>query len=95
VEGAVEYARRLGFLPHPDYKKAAKVMGGINPKECSEVFVYGSESKPLYVAGPYDGEAKRNRILKTLTKALGPQGFHFFAPLDPEGEEFFEDDEED
>jgi hypothetical protein len=94
VEDAVEYARRLGFAPHPDYKQGAKVMGGINSKECSERFVFGSEGKPLYVAGPYDGEAKRNAIMRTLTKKLGPQGFHFIMPVDPEGEEDFEEDEE-
>jgi hypothetical protein len=94
VEDAVEYARRLGFAPHPDYKQGAKVMGGINPKECSETFVFGSDGKPLYVAGPYDGAAKRERIMRTLTKKLGPQGFHFIMPVDPEGEEDFEEDEE-
>lgn len=94
VEDAVEYARRLGFAPHPDYKQGAKVMGGINPKECSETFAFGSGGKPLYVAGPYDGAAKRERIMRTLTKKLGPQGFHFIMPVDPEGEEDFEEDEE-
>ena len=94
VEGAVEYARRLGFSPHPDFKQGAKVMGGINPKDCSETFVFGSDGKPLYIAGPYDGEAKRNAILRTLTKQLGPQGFHFILPHDPEGEEDFDDGEE-
>ena len=94
VEGAVEYARRLGFSPHPDFKQGAKVMGGINPKECSETFVFGSNGKPLYIAGPYDGEAKRNAIMRTLTKKLGPQGFHFILPHDPDAEEDFDDSEE-
>ena len=94
VEDAVEYARRLGFAPHPDYKQGAKVLGGINPKECSETFVFGSEGKPLYIAGPYDGEAKRNAIMRTLTKKLGPQGFHFILPHDPDAEEDFDDSEE-
>ena len=93
VEDAVEYARRLGLAPHPDFKQGAKVLGGINPKECSETFVFGSDGKPLYVAGPYDGKAKRNAVMRTLTKKLGPQGFHFMLPLDPEGEADFDDGE--
>lgn len=94
VEDAVEYARRLGLAPHPDFKQGAKVLGGINPKECSEIFVFGSDGKPLYVAGPYDGKAKRNAVMKALTKKLGPQGFHFMLPLDPHDEENFDDGDE-
>lgn len=93
VEDAVDYARRLGFAPHPDYKKGARVMGGINPKECSETFVFGSNGKPLFIAGPHDGEAKCNLIMRTLTKKLGPQGFHYLLPLDLGGEENFDDGE--
>lgn len=91
VEDALEYARRLGFAPHPDFKKGAKVMGGINPKDCSETFVFGSEGKPLYVAGPHDGEAKREMVLRILTKKLGSQGFHYIMPVDPDGEEYIDD----
>ena len=94
VEGAVEYARRLGFAPHPDHKQGAKVMGGINPKECSDVFVFGSDGKPLYVAGPFDREPKRDMVMRTLTKKLGAQGFHFILPLALEGEEYLDDGEE-
>jgi hypothetical protein len=94
VEDAVEYANRLGLAPHPDYKKGAKVMGGINPKDCSERFVFGNDGKPLYIAGPYDSEAKRSAIMRTLTKKLGPNGFHYILPLDPDGEGLFEDGEE-
>lgn len=94
VEDALEYARRLGFAPHPDFKKGAKVMGGINPKECSETFVFGSDGKPLYIAGPYDGKAKREMVLRILTKKLGPQGFHYVIPLEPDEDEYFAEDEQ-
>jgi hypothetical protein len=38
VEGAVQYAQALGLAPHPDYKKACRVFGGIRPEECDRVF---------------------------------------------------------
>ncbi|HUG11574.1 MAG TPA: hypothetical protein VMM36_11195, partial [Opitutaceae bacterium] len=31
VEGAVDYARRLGFEPHPDYRAAREIFGDIDP----------------------------------------------------------------
>jgi len=80
VEGAMEYARRLGFAPHRHYKQAARVLGGINPKDCAETFVFGRDGKPYFIAGPDDGEARCNLILRILTKKLGPQGFVFTMP---------------
>ena len=38
-------------------------------------------------------EAKRNAVIRTLTKKLGPQGFHFILPHDPVGEEDLDDGE--
>ena len=91
VEDAVRYARDLGFAPHPDYKKGAKVFGGVDASECDEEFIFGSEGQPLYVQGPYDGHAKAERILATLRAKLGNDGFHYIVPL---GEGFDEMDDE-
>ena len=35
LEGAVEYARSFGFPPHPDYRHAAMLLAGIDPKACA------------------------------------------------------------
>ena len=80
VEGALDYARRLGFAPHRHYKQAARVLGGINPKDCAETFVFGRDGKPYFIAGPDDGEARCNLIIRVLTKKLGPRGFVFTIP---------------
>src|SRR5512141_331522 len=40
VEDATAYARNLGLSPHPDIKKASRVLGGINSAECREVFTF-------------------------------------------------------
>lgn len=80
VEGALRYARKLGFAPHRDYKKAARVMGGIDPKDCPERFEYGQDGKPMFIGGPHDTQEKCHRIIRILTKKLGADGFHFLIP---------------
>ncbi len=80
IREAVEYARALGFRPNRDYPDALRVLGDADPDACTEEIPLGGEDgKPSYFAGPYDDV---DRILKRLTKAVGPDGFHFFAPLE-------------
>lgn len=94
VEEAVRYAASLGFAPHSDYKKGARVFGGVDASECTEEFVFGNEGKPFYVQGPYDGEAKADRILSTLRAKLGDDGFHYILPVGV-GDEDYDGDGED
>jgi hypothetical protein len=82
VEGAVEYTRRLGIPPHPDYRVAARVLGGIDSSECSETFMYGHEGKPLYVQGPNDSPAFITRVLRALKVSCGPGGYHYLVRAD-------------
>lgn len=91
VEEAARYAASLGFSPHPDYKKGARVFGGVDAADCDEEFVFGNKGKPLYVQGPYDGGAKAERILATLRAKLGDDGFHFIIPMGGDG---YDDGEE-
>jgi hypothetical protein len=93
VEGALEYARKLGFAPHRDYKKAARVMGGIDPKTCPETFVFGKEGKPMFIAGPNENEARCQLILSVLTKKCGKDGFHYLMPLGDMDDDLFDEDE--
>ncbi len=75
VEGAAAYARRLGIGPHPDYKKACRVLGGIASDECSETFTYGCNGKPFYMPGPNDSPRKVDKILRSLKNSCGEDGF--------------------
>jgi hypothetical protein len=95
VEGAANYALRLGFAPHRDYKKAARVLGGIDPKDCPETFTFGHNGKPHFIAGPNETEFRRDRIIKHLTKTLGSDGFNFTYPLGDMDGFFDEDGDED
>jgi len=80
VEGAMEYARRLGFAPHRHYKQAARVMGGINAKDCKETFVFGQNGMPMFIGGPNDNQARCALIISILRKKCGEGGFHFLIP---------------
>lgn len=94
VEEAVAYARSLGIPPCKDYKKGARVFGGINPAECGETFVFGKDGRPFYLQGPSDKPETAERIIRLLEVHCGVDGFEYalIGPFDEFDE--FDDDEE-
>lgn len=86
IEEAVRYAGELGLSPHPDFKKGARVFGGIDARECSEEFVFGSKGKPFYIQGPHDSPEKAARIMNALHAKRGPGGFDYLLPIAEEGD---------
>jgi hypothetical protein len=60
VFGSVEYARGLGFDPHPDFYLAAPHLGTWEPPGR---ITFGVEGRPLYQHGPYDDTTRIVRIL--------------------------------
>lgn len=52
VLGAVDYARSLGFEPHPDFAKGAALLGDWEPGSSDVTF--GRDGKPFYINGPRD-----------------------------------------
>jgi hypothetical protein len=86
IEGAVNYAKSLGISPHSDYKKGAKVFGGIQAGECDEEFVFGREGRPFFIQGPDDDPATCERIHTALRIRLGEDGYDFeMAPEEEDG----------
>ncbi|MEF8702456.1 MAG: hypothetical protein V5B32_04310 [Candidatus Accumulibacter sp. UW26] len=81
VEGAVAYARDLGLPAHADYARAAQLFGTIDAAECPRNYVYGQDGKPFYVSGPNETPAQSRRILNTLSRRLGADGFHYMAQV--------------
>jgi hypothetical protein len=63
VFGAVDYARELGFEPHPDLAGCVSHLG---PWGGSRDITFGREGKPTYIEGPYDDTA---RIIRTLRRS--------------------------
>jgi hypothetical protein len=71
VTGAVEYAESFGFLPHPDYRHASKVLAGIDPEACPQQFTFGHDGKPCYMQGPYESPAEARAIMERVAEAGG------------------------
>ncbi len=79
IQGALDYARRLGFEPHEDFELVRHVLGSEEPPMLHEIQFGGPNDKPLYVAGPHDDADK---IIRHLTDRLGQDGFDFIMPMD-------------
>jgi hypothetical protein len=94
VEDAVAYARGLGFEPHPDYRKGARVLGGIDASACPQQFPFGHDGKPLYIQGPDDSPAMVERVMGSLMRRCGEGGFDYVLAMGqpgPSGEDSPED----
>ena len=81
VEGAEAYARDLGFSPHADYQRARQIFGDLDATACPTHYVFGRDGKPFFMSGPYDTPAKCRRIIVTLTRRCGPEGFHYTVAI--------------
>ncbi len=71
VLGAVEFAQRLGFEPHPDFRAARPALGS---REGPSAITFGLNGTPHYINGPYDDP---RRVLATLERNVGRDGFHY------------------
>ncbi len=81
VEGAVAYARDLGFRPHEDYAMACQIFGDVDSSACPTSFEYGSEGKPCYVSGPNETLAQAKAIVNQLKRRLGEGNFDYFVTV--------------
>ena len=81
INQAVAYARAIGFSPAGDFAIVEQIFGGVQAMSDNQEFVFGKDGKPLYIAGPSHTPARASRIIRTLSNKLGPDGFHFIAPL--------------
>ena len=75
VLGAVDYARSLGFEPHPDFRRTRRALGSWDGRSS---ITFGRDGKPLYINGPHDHP---QRVLATLERAVGRGGFHYSVSL--------------
>lgn len=75
VFGALEYARRLGFQPVPDFEQCAGHLGSWSGPSAIR---FGRHGKPMYVAGPYDDA---RQVMRTLELSVGKGNFDFLVGL--------------
>lgn len=81
IDGAVAYAEQLGFAPHRDYRKARRVLGGIDTADCTEEFTFGKDGKPFYVAGEKDSQERITRVIAILKARCGKDGFDYLVQV--------------
>lgn len=75
VFGAVDYARDMGFEPHPDFAKCA---GHLGEWDGPSDITFGRDGMPVYIQGPYDDTFG---IMATLRKTVGEGNFHYVAGI--------------
>jgi hypothetical protein len=75
VFGAVDYARGMGFEPHPDFAKCAGYLG---EWDGSSDVTFGRDGMPMYIQGPHDDMF---HIMATLRKTVGDGNFHYLCQI--------------
>ncbi|HVU24117.1 MAG TPA: UPF0149 family protein [Opitutus sp.] len=86
IEGAIVYAEQFGFAPHRDYRKARRVLSGIDSALCPTDFIYGRDGRPCYIRGPDDTEERVDRVLAVLAARCGADGFDYEDPSTDEAD---------
>lgn len=82
VEGAVAYARGLGFSPHSDYAVASQIFGGVESETCAADFKYGRDGKPFNVSGPNETPAQVQAIMDELERRAGAGNFDYLVMVE-------------
>lgn len=81
IYGALEYAQKLGFEPHPDFYtlKADLMLDPADAHPRMNGVSFGKDGKPLYISGPYDSELKSKSVVSTLMRTCGPNNFDYIV----------------
>ena len=78
IYGAIDYAAKLGFSPHKDFKLGEYILEERENVEITGKVEFGKDGMPFFVAGPDDDV---DRIMATLKNNLGEGNFHFIIPV--------------
>lgn len=76
VYGAIDFARRYGFEPHPDFKLGGMVLDP--PAPSRHKLEFGKDGKPFYVSRPYDNA---RAIVDKLEKTAGAGNYDYMVML--------------
>jgi hypothetical protein len=77
VFGAVAYARKLGFEPHPDFAGCVSHLGA--PWAGQSDITFGRNGRPTFIQGPNDNAS---RVMRTLRRSVGRGKFDSFSPME-------------
>jgi hypothetical protein len=74
IYGGLEYARRYGFEPHPDFKQACLILDPPEVHPPQHNIRFGKNGKPFFINGPYDNP---QRVIATLMRTAGEGNFDY------------------
>ncbi len=84
IYGAIEYARRYGLEPSPEFTRtgADRILDppGTHP-EVAQIPFGGPDGQPLFMPGPYDSELWIRQVLTALRRTAGKGNFTFVLSL--------------
>ncbi len=78
--------------PRRDFRRARKVLSGLDAATRPTAFTYGKDGRPCYTRGPDDDEARVRRICSMLEARCGPDGYTL---IDMSADDDFEDYDDD
>ncbi len=78
IYASIEYAQQFGFSPEKDFALNQYVLEPRGELDEPYNITFGSNGKPLFIAGPHDNV---NRIIRQLEKTAGPGNFDYIAPM--------------
>ena len=77
IYGGIDYAERLGFAPHSDFKYTKYILEPREDINFNNDIEFGRNGKPFYVRGPGDSTAKINSIISQLDQKLGKDNYDY------------------
>lgn len=75
LNDAAAYADSFGLAPSEGFAAAEALFGDI--PLATETFSFGKDGKPFFMSGPNDSPTRIRRIVDTLGKRAGPDGFDY------------------
>ncbi|HEB77513.1 MAG TPA: hypothetical protein ENI90_03165 [Methylothermaceae bacterium] len=82
LQGAVAYAKTLGFEPAEDYWRAERLFGDADPGRCDREYSYGYQDRPYYIQGPNDDLKTVRYVLERLSETVGEGNFDYLVEID-------------
>lgn len=96
ILAGLEFAEDYGFKPHKDFTSVTEFMLEEDTEDIELIEIEcGRNGKPLYMQGPFDSDAKINKILEQLEYSADKGNFDFIREFDPEPEDDWDLDDED
>jgi hypothetical protein len=79
IYSGLEYAEKIGFQPHTDYKTqmADLILDPPDAHPRVDHVPFGKDGKPLFFTGPYDDEHKISFVINTLNRTCGEGNYHY------------------